>query len=49
MYSVKLLNNVRGRLELDRILNKCGEEWKEEYKCLERLNLALNYKEKDVS
>ncbi len=47
-YSVKLLNNVRGRDELDIVLNKIGKEKEEKYELLGRLDLALKYKEKPV-
>jgi hypothetical protein len=48
-YSVKLLNNVRGRDELEIVLNKTGKENEEKYERLARLNLALKYEEKPVS
>jgi hypothetical protein len=47
-YSVKLLNNVRGRDELEIVLNKTGKENEEKYERLARLNLALKYEEKPV-
>ena len=46
IYSVKLLNNVRGRDELDIVLNKTGAENEEKYDKLARLDLALKYNEK---
>ena len=48
-YSVKLLNNVRGRDELDIVLNKTGKEKEEKYEKLARLDLALRFQEKPVS
>ena len=42
-YAVKLLNNVRGRDELDIILNKTGKEDEEKFELLARINLALKY------
>ena len=48
-YSVKLLNNVRGRDELDIVLNKTGKEREEKYEKLARLDLAIRFKEKPVS
>ena len=47
-YSVKLLNNVRGRDELDIVLNKTGKEKEEKYEKLARLDLAIRFKEKPV-
>ena len=47
-YTVKLINNARGKEELDIILNKCGKETEEKYKLLARLELAINFKEKPV-
>lgn len=47
-YSVKLLNNVRGRDELEIVLNKTGKENVEKYDQLARLDLALRYQEKPV-
>jgi hypothetical protein len=49
MYTVKLLNNVRGKDELEKILNKSGSECEEKYETLARINLALRYKEKHVN
>ena len=48
-YSVKLLNNVRGRDELDIVLNKTGREKEEKYEQLARLDLALKFQEKPVN
>lgn len=48
-YSVKLLNNVRGRDELDIVLNKTGKEKEEKYEQLARLDLALRFREQPVS
>ena len=48
-YSVKLLNNVRGRDELDIVLNKTGKEKEEKYEQLARLDLALKFQEKPVN
>ena len=48
IYSVKLLNNVRGRDELEIVLNKTGKEREEKYERLARLDLALKYQEKPV-
>lgn len=47
-YSVNLINNVRGRDELDLILNKSGKENEEKYGKLARLDLAIKYKEMEV-
>jgi hypothetical protein len=44
-YAVKLLNYVRGRDELDIILNKTGKESEEKYETLARLDLAIKYRE----
>lgn len=44
-YAVKLLNYVRGRDELDIILNKTGKENEEKYETLARLDLAIKYRE----
>ena len=49
MYTVKLLNNVRGKDELEKILNKSGKECEEEYQTLARINMALQYEEKNVN
>lgn len=48
MYSVKLLHNVRGRDELEIVLNKIGKEKCEKYELLARLDLAIRFKEKPV-
>ena len=48
-FTVKLLNNIRGRDELETVLNKTGREDEEKYVRLARLDLALKYKEKPVS
>ena len=48
-FTVKLLNNVRGRDELEIVLNKIGKENEEKYKRLARLDLAIKYKEMPVS
>jgi transient receptor potential cation channel subfamily C protein 6 len=45
-YSVKLLNNVRGRDELDIVLNKTGKEREEKSEKLARLDLAVRFQEK---
>ena len=47
-YAVKLLNNIRGRDELDIILNKTGKEDEEKFELLARINMALKYQEKPV-
>lgn len=48
-YVCKLLNNVRGRDELEIVLNKTGKETEEKYERLARLDLAIKYEEKPVS
>ncbi len=48
-YVCKLLNNVRGRDELEIVLNKTGKETEEKYERLARLDLAIKYQEKPVS
>ena len=48
IYSVKLLNYVRGRDELDIVLNKTGKESKEKYQQLARLDLAVRFQQKHV-
>jgi hypothetical protein len=48
IYSVKLLNKIRGRDELDIVLNKTGKEAKEKYQQLARLDLAIRFQEKHV-
>lgn len=45
---MKLLNNIRGRDELEIILNKEGKETEEKYQQLARLNLAIKYQEMPV-
>lgn len=47
-YSVKLLSNVRGRDELEIVLNKTGNENEEKFELLARFDLALKYKEMPV-
>jgi hypothetical protein len=47
-YTRKLMSNVRGRDELEMVLNKTGKETEEKYERLARLDLALKYQEKDV-
>jgi hypothetical protein len=46
-YTVRLLNNVRGRDELDIVLNKTGKIDEEKYERLARLDLALKYNQKE--
>lgn len=48
-YTVKLLNNVRGRDELEIVLNKTGKENEEKYERFARLDLALKYYEMPVN
>ena len=48
-YTCRLLNNVRGRDELDIVLNKTGKETEEKYERLARLDLAIKYAEKAVN
>ena len=48
-YSVKLLNYVRGRDELEIVLNKTGKEDEETFQVLARLDLALQYQEMPVN
>jgi transient receptor potential cation channel subfamily C member 6 len=48
-YVVKLLNNVRGRDELEILLNKTGDENEEKYDLLARLDMAIKYREMPVS
>jgi hypothetical protein len=43
------MNNVRGRDELEIVLNKTGKETEEKYERLARLDLALKFKEKPVT
>jgi hypothetical protein len=47
-YTCKLLQNVRGRDELEIVLNKTGKETEEKYKRLARLDLAIKYQEMPV-
>lgn len=49
LYCCKLLNNVRGRDELEKVLYKTGKETEERFRTLARFDLALKYKEKPVS
>ena len=49
LYAVKLLNNVRGRDELEIILNKTGKESEDKYKRLARIDLAIQFEEKPVN
>ena len=48
LFVCKLLNNVRGRAELEILLNKTGKETEEKYEPLARLDLAIKYQEKLV-
>jgi hypothetical protein len=48
-YTVKLMNNVRGKEELEVVLNKTGKENEEKYERLARLDLALKYQEMAVN
>lgn len=48
-YVCRLLNNVRGRDELEIVLNKTGKETEEKYERLARLDLAIKYEEKPVN
>ncbi len=48
IYCCKLLNNVRGRDELEKVLHKTGKETEEKFRTLARFELALKYKEKPV-
>ena len=47
-YSVKLLHNVRGRDELEIVLNKTGKEKEEKYEQLARFELAIRFQIKPV-
>lgn len=47
-YAVKLLDKVRGHVELDCVLGKTGKESEEKYVLLARLYLAIKYEEKPV-
>ena len=42
------MSSIRGRDELEIILNKTGKENEEKYEKLARLDLALKYKQKPV-
>ena len=48
-FTVKLLSNVRGRDELEIVLNKTGKENEEKFQLFARLELALKYQEMPVS
>jgi hypothetical protein len=48
LYAVKLINNVRGRDELEIILDKTGKESEEKYERLARIDLAIRFQEKPV-
>lgn len=48
-YTVKLLGYVRGRDELETVLNKTGKENEEKFERLARLDLAIKYQEMPVS
>ena len=48
-YTFKLLDNVRGRDELEILLNKTGKESEEKFELLGRLNMAVNYEQLAVS
>ena len=48
-FTVKLLNSVRGRDELEMVLNKTGKENEEKFKLLARFDLAIKYGEMPVS
>jgi hypothetical protein len=48
VFVCKLLNNIRGRDELEIVLNKTGKESEEKYERLARLDLAIKYEEKPV-
>ena len=47
-YTVKLLSFVRGREELEIILNKTGKENEEKFEVLARLDLAIKFQEMPV-
>ena len=47
-YTVKLLGYVRGRDELEIVLNKTGKENEEKFERLARLDLAIKYQEMPV-
>ncbi len=48
IYCCKLLNNVRGRDELEKVLYKTGKESEEKFRTLARFDLAIKYNEKPV-
>ena len=48
-FSVRLLSYVRGRDELEIVLNKTGKENEEKFERLARVDLALKYQEMPVS
>ena len=48
IYVCKLLNNVRGHVELEIVLNKTGKETEHKESRLARLDLAIKYQEKPV-
>jgi hypothetical protein len=48
-YVCKLLSNVRGRDELEIVLDKTGKDSEEKYERLARVDLAIKYKERPVS
>ena len=48
-FTVRLLDNVRGRDELEIVLNKVGKENEENFILLGRFDLAIKYGEMDVS
>ena len=45
---MKLIDNIRGRDELEIILNKTGKEDEEKYERLARIDLAIRFQEKPV-
>ena len=47
-FTVKLLGYVRGRDELETVLNKTGKENEEKFELLARLDLAIKYQEMPV-
>ncbi len=47
-FTVKLLSYVRGRDELETVLNKTGKENEEKFELLARLDLAIKYQEMPV-
>ncbi len=47
-FTVKLLGFVRGRDELETVLNKTGKEHEEKFELLARLDLAIKYQEMPV-